>query len=253
VGGTGTCVVLCRALPCSRMLTCALCCVWVQRSSDTLFYALFLLLMWCDGAVMAVANLVDVDCGGLEVVATQYNSSSLPSATSTTSGGGGGGGVILSVSESRRKRLTATHEAVFDGAMIVLSPLLAGAALALDHSLLLPSLSSDSAAAAHPASAGVGALVLVVAGVFALSSAVSWCSYRWALPALPPLPEGAAPPIATRIKVAHAYLITHLSLTHTRSASPHLTSPRMRSHHITAHAYHLIASIAFTKQIPIVH
>ena len=45
----------------------------VSRSTGTLFFSLFLVLICVDGAVVSFSNVVDIDCGGTDLLAQQVN------------------------------------------------------------------------------------------------------------------------------------------------------------------------------------
>jgi hypothetical protein len=83
---------------------------WVLDASEhlrALYYAIFLVLLLVDGCTMAVSNVVDLDCGGEEVVAAQYR---------------------LRIPDAVRSAMRALHEGFFEGSMILLAPLVAACA-----------------------------------------------------------------------------------------------------------------------------
>lgn len=69
--------------------------------SFTSFYVCFLILMFLDGIQVSFANVVDIDCGGLDTLATQYK---------------------LSIGSYLRDRFNRIHQIVFDLSFILLTP-----------------------------------------------------------------------------------------------------------------------------------
>jgi hypothetical protein len=79
-----------------------------QSYFDLLFWVVFLILLFCDGALVAFSNVVDIDCGGTNILAKQHG---------------------FSVDEVVLNRLNSLHTGWFDACMIVLSPSMAAVAV----------------------------------------------------------------------------------------------------------------------------
>ncbi len=89
--------------------------VWDNSGSgwEEAFYVVFLALMFGDGVMIAFANVVDIDCGGTDLIAAQYNAS---------------------VNDGLRNRFNSIHEAFFNLSMLAFAPLMAWIALiAVQH------------------------------------------------------------------------------------------------------------------------
>ncbi len=151
--------------------------------ASPVWYGVFLTLLFADGACVAFANVVDCDCGGLELVAAQYATAPIADAT--------------------RRRLTTTHESAFDLGMIILTPCVAGAGLALDR--FFESVSSVDSAV-HGSAGSVGAIVFILGAVFLVTSVVSALSYSCGLPELPPPPPDAIPAFSQRLSEMYGSL-----------------------------------------------
>jgi hypothetical protein len=70
----------------------------------TSFYVVFLLMMFLDGVMIAFANVVDIDCGGTDLIAAQYS---------------------VTVNDALRTSFNSIHEGFFNLSMIVFAPFLA--------------------------------------------------------------------------------------------------------------------------------
>eukprot|EP00455_Lapot_gusevi_P053331 TRINITY_DN8301_c0_g1_i3.p1 TRINITY_DN8301_c0_g1~~TRINITY_DN8301_c0_g1_i3.p1 ORF type:complete len:603 (+),score=213.55 TRINITY_DN8301_c0_g1_i3:84-1811(+) len=85
----------------------------VKEYYTHIFYVVFLALVFFDGAMVAFSNVVDIDCGGTDILAKQHGAE---------------------VNDDTRNRFNSLHEVWFDLSMIVLSPLMAlFAVLATNH------------------------------------------------------------------------------------------------------------------------
>jgi hypothetical protein len=69
----------------------------MQGVDNSVYYGIFLSLLFVDGGLVALANVVDCDCGGIELIAAQYSTAP--------------------ISETTRRSLTSTHESCFDGSI----------------------------------------------------------------------------------------------------------------------------------------
>jgi hypothetical protein len=78
--------------------------------ADTFFLIAFLTLILIDGVVVSFANVVDVDCGGADFVAHQYN---------------------VPLSDVLRNKFNSLHVACFEGSMVVFPPVMGGILLGL--------------------------------------------------------------------------------------------------------------------------
>jgi hypothetical protein len=79
-----------------------------QSYFDSLFWLVFLILVFCDGALVAFSNVVDIDCGGTNILAKQHG---------------------FTVDEVVLNRFNSLHTGWFDACMIVLSPSMAAVAV----------------------------------------------------------------------------------------------------------------------------
>uniref|UniRef100_A0A0G4HLV8 Uncharacterized protein n=1 Tax=Chromera velia CCMP2878 TaxID=1169474 RepID=A0A0G4HLV8_9ALVE len=128
-----------------------------QIGNPTVFAALFITLMFLDGTQVAFANVVDIDCGGLDTLSLQYR---------------------LPVTDAERNRFNSIHQMVFDLSFVFFTPLVAvgiwqaSAAIARDK----------KETAEGQATSGEFALVFGVSSVFFLLSAISLAYYLFGLP-----------------------------------------------------------------------
>eukprot|EP00744_Colponema_vietnamica_P003164 GILI01004885.1.p1 GENE.GILI01004885.1~~GILI01004885.1.p1 ORF type:complete len:589 (-),score=199.63 GILI01004885.1:1410-3176(-) len=84
---------------------------WVVLKSDwvpyctnsTAFYIVMLLLLFLDGSQVAVSNVVDIDCGGLDLLGQQHGAE---------------------VTDVVRNKFNSTHQIVFDSSFIVFTPII---------------------------------------------------------------------------------------------------------------------------------
>ncbi|PFH34018.1 hypothetical protein BESB_071700 [Besnoitia besnoiti] len=136
---------------------------WLFLKNDLdrpdLFLLCLVALMFFDGVQVAFANVVDIDCGGLDTLSAQYD---------------------LPVDDSLRNKMNGCHQMVFDLSFIVFTPPIAFGVYLLSlhlHHLLpdswLPYLGSDS---------GVFALVSSMSFIFCVLSVVSLGCYVFGLP-----------------------------------------------------------------------
>ncbi|KYK70060.1 putative transmembrane protein [Toxoplasma gondii TgCatPRC2] len=136
---------------------------WIFFKNDLDRPDLFLLslvaLMFCDGVQVAFANVVDIDCGGLDTLSAQYS---------------------LPIDDRLRNRLNGCHQMVFDLSFILFTPPIAFGVYILSQHLShllpeawLPYLGSDP---------GVFSLVSSMSFIFCVLSAISLGCYLFGLP-----------------------------------------------------------------------
>lgn len=122
----------------------------------TIFTIVFLALMFFDGILIAFANIVDIDCGGTDITATQYN---------------------LIVDDKLRNSFNSIHEGFFNLSMIIFAPLMALSAYFLSRTL---SSVNDSAY-----------ILATLAFIFLVLSIVSLYQYNMYMPSKPLVPPKA--------------------------------------------------------------
>ncbi|CBZ55004.1 hypothetical protein NCLIV_054310 [Neospora caninum Liverpool] len=136
---------------------------WIFFKNDLdrpdLFLVCLVVLMFCDGVQVAFANVVDIDCGGLDTLSAQYS---------------------LPIDDSLRNKLNGCHQVVFDLSFILFTPPIAFGVYVLSQHLghllpepWLPYLGQDP---------GVFSLVSSMSFVFCVLSAVSLGCYLFGLP-----------------------------------------------------------------------
>jgi len=124
--------------------------VWndIDRGSTL---ACLIILSGLDGAAVAFANVVDIDSGGVDLLAAQHG---------------------LEVDDAFRNRMNSIHQMVFDSSFLVFTPLMA---------LLgwyIGDIAKDSTDSHDVVAGGV---VCVFAVMFFIASIVSWYHYRFGM------------------------------------------------------------------------
>jgi hypothetical protein len=140
---------------------------WVlkpQTYFDTLFFAVFVVLVFLDGSLVAFSNVVDIDCGGTSILAKQHG---------------------FNVDETVLNRFNSLHTGWFDGSMILLAPLSAFLAVIARQSI--------------PSHTDVASILGILAAVFLISTGLSLFFYNYYIPAdIVPGSTGEAGVVAQR-------------------------------------------------------
>eukprot|EP00920_Eleutheroschizon_duboscqi_P021541 GHVT01051056.1.p1 GENE.GHVT01051056.1~~GHVT01051056.1.p1 ORF type:complete len:647 (+),score=165.15 GHVT01051056.1:1147-3087(+) len=131
----------------------------VGSGQHDLFFWLFLLLMWLDGLHVAFANVVDIDCGGLDTASYQYQ---------------------IPLSEGDRRKCNSIHQSVFDLSFVLFTPPVA--LLILLAAKWARNFAEKNQWWQQQEVPEVAAMVLGVAFVFALLSLLSLLCYVVGLP-----------------------------------------------------------------------
>ena len=114
-----------------------------------IFLGCFLLFVGIDGIAVSFSNLVDIDCGGLNLLANQLD---------------------VTVTDEDKERYASLHVAIFEGSMIVLAPLVA-----------LGCLIGENYYRTHDALI----LLIAMATVYGLFSTLSLSWYNCGIPKVP--------------------------------------------------------------------
>ncbi|EEA06835.1 uncharacterized protein CMU_015110 [Cryptosporidium muris RN66] len=135
----------------------------------------FCIITALDGILVALANAVDLDCGGLEILSYQYN---------------------ISITDIQKSQAIATHQAIFDFSFILLNPLIAIISiysvhfiykLGNEHNTKVESFYNkhSSSSLHYPlGNSGVEIPLLVVTIFFQLFSFLSIIIYKCGIPAI---------------------------------------------------------------------
>lgn len=145
------CLIYCILLPFSWMMFRT---NWILRdnpNNDTFFLIAFLILMFADGACVTFSNVVDIDCGGTQLLAEQHE---------------------ISLDDYTRNRYNGLHVAFFDGSIISMCPFVALVGVTVSEFTSLKNL--------MPTSIFQPSLLLGMMGVtfFVFSSySLFWCKF----------------------------------------------------------------------------
>eukprot|EP00475_Leptophrys_vorax_P040715 TRINITY_DN7592_c0_g1_i3.p1 TRINITY_DN7592_c0_g1~~TRINITY_DN7592_c0_g1_i3.p1 ORF type:complete len:591 (+),score=114.29 TRINITY_DN7592_c0_g1_i3:175-1947(+) len=129
----------------------------VQDGFDQIFMACFMLCIFLDGICVTFSNVVDIDCGGTQLVANQHD---------------------IYLDDSVRGRYNSIHIAFFDGSMISLCPFVALiGVLAVEFTPVTEIVGAKAT--------DIVVLLALMAVVFFILSAYSLLCYNCNIPTLP--------------------------------------------------------------------